>query len=169
MQTSGLSRALRTTLEGWKAAPPPAASAEGGAVWTTSLVIELLKEDHQASTEASTTASGATEELQDDLPERLPGVPSRPFYSAIARVISWWSVKGEPPFKHIPFPLLKEKPVYFERLEQMKGEIMALKGIWERDQDDQQRASAVADFLQVSLHDSPFLEFSDTDCRLGCA
>jgi len=172
MLPNSVSRALKGALLGISSAPPT------NSIWTPVLVQELLKQEGGSPTDDSEKV-----ELTDGLPDHLPGVPSRPFSSAIARVISWWSLKGEYPFSHIPFPLLKEKPVYFERfgqrtlwspslprthllslflfgcrLEHMKKEIFELRETWES-AGEEERVKAMTVFLEVWTTQPPISHF----------
>jgi len=48
----------------------------------------------------------------------------------MANTLSTWASQREFPFKHRPFPLLKEKQEYFDRLSQIQTSLLEMKGLW---------------------------------------
>jgi len=173
MLSSQLSVSLKLALDALLVQSPV-----NGATWTPLLCAELLRDEEPLLAAAAAAAGNeppSSSSTLTSLPAH-PGVPSRPFYSAIADVMSRWAEGGAFPFKHIPFPLLKEKEIYFQRcccfcpcccqlvvvnmlpcmvfwirLEQMHQEIVELHGQWEATVPEVQ-VTLVTSFLEVSCH-----------------
>jgi len=86
-----------------------------GSIWTAQFCEEMLKTEDQTNSEKPDNVTMLAE-LDIEESEFL-GIASRPFYAFISKVLARWVNTSVFPFKHQPFPLLKEKDVYFERLD----------------------------------------------------
>jgi len=83
-------------------------------IWNQEFCLEMLKEDGEVDNQKPENVT-LFSQLHGN--ETHAGLASRPFYAHMSHVLSRWWENSTFPFKHIPFPLLKEKEVYFERLE----------------------------------------------------